>query len=366
MNLEVGQLLSGTLRAVRKIAEGGMGSVWIAEHVELGTRVAVKILSRPWAAMPGAAARLLREARLTAAIDSPHVVRILDCRRDEADEPYLVLELLEGENLEQRVRRSGVLSVTELRDLVAQTCEALSASHAAGVVHRDLKPDNVFLVAGRSVYVKVLDFGVAKPTDRGSCIDADRLPAGTPQYMSPEHVFDPESTDARSDLFSLGAVAYFALTGRSPFDCSSLEGLCVAMETGAFDPPSRARPELPISIDRWFAQALAREPSARFPSARAMAEALDAALRAREPAAPSSTPAPRRDEPVAFALPARRVRWRAVAAVAIAVACGALLLLRHVPGLWAAEPAATATDAGAAEGSLVVPAVQTRVVAAPR
>ena len=260
----MGQVLSGTLRLVRKIADGGMGSVWIAEHLVLGTDVAVKVMSGPWAAVPSARSRFLREARMTANIDSPHVVRVLDCRHDEADEPYIVLELLRGENLEQRVRRHGPLSLFEVVEIVAQTCEALAATHAAGIVHRDLKPENVFLVAGPTTFVKLLDFGVAKPMMKRDCVDVDLLPAGTPQYMSPEHMFEPETTEARSDLFSLAAVAYFALTRRTPFDADSIQGLYFAIDGGTFPRPSALRAELPDSIDRWFEKALAHRPQDRF------------------------------------------------------------------------------------------------------
>jgi eukaryotic-like serine/threonine-protein kinase len=352
MNVEAGQVLSGTLRFVRKIADGGMGSVWLAEHLVLNTEVAVKVLARPWAAMPSAATRFVREARITAKIRSPHVVRVLDCRCDESDEPYLVLELLRGENLEERVRRAGALSVFELLEVVAQTCEALTAAHEAGYVHRDLKPENVFLVAGRQPFVKLLDFGVAKPTDDDECIDADRLPAGTPQYMSPEHMFEPQDTDARSDLFSLGAVAYFALTGRSPFEADSLEGLYFAIDGGRFERPSELRPELPASLDPWFAKALAHDPGDRFQTAREMAEALRAALEGRRTARPAlRIPAEPRgeapnDEPPAVALstlgeipgvPRQRTRTR-LAAVALAAAA-LVLAWQTAPELQAATSA---------------------------
>ena len=279
MKPEVGQVLSGTLRLVRKIADGGMGSVWVAAHAVLGTEVAVKLMSGPLAALPSARTRFLREARMTANVRSDHVVRVLDCRHDQADEPYLVLELLHGENLEQRVRRLGPLSIFEVEELVAQICDALAATHDAHVVHRDLKPENLFLVAGTAMFVKLLDYGVAKPMNDAECVDLDRLSAGTPQYMSPEHMFEPETTDARSDLFSLAAVAYFALTRRTPFDADSLEGLYFAIDGGTFARPSTIRPELSPAVDRWFEKALAHHPADRFESAGAMADALHAIAR---------------------------------------------------------------------------------------
>ena len=274
-----GERISGTLRLIRPIAEGGMGSVWIAEHLVLGREVAIKRMAPQWAAMPNARPRFLREARMTARVDSPHVVRVLDCRIDEGDEPYLVLELLHGMNLEQRVGKSGPLSVFEVLAIVTQTCNALHACHLAGIVHRDVKPENVFLCGGPGAFVKLLDFGVAKPTSPDECLDVDRLPAGTPQYMSPEHIFEPEATDARSDLFSLGAVAYFALTGRAPFTAESLEGRYLAIERSDFDRPSTVRAELPEALDAWFERALAPAPAARFQDAREMARAFADAVR---------------------------------------------------------------------------------------
>jgi serine/threonine-protein kinase len=279
MELAVGQVLSGTLRLIRKVAQGGMGSVWIAEHLVLGKDVAVKFMARPWASVPSARTRFLREARMTAMVDSPHVVRVLDCRFTEGDEPYLVLELLRGEDLEQRVRRRGALPVPEVVEIVAQACEALHACHEAGIIHRDLKPENVFLVEGPRPLVKILDFGIAKPARADELHESDKLAAGTPQYMSPEQMFEPEKTDARSDLFALGAVAYFALTRRRAFDADTIEGLYLAIDGGSFTRASELRPELPPSLDAWFDKALANDPRDRFASAREMASALYDALR---------------------------------------------------------------------------------------
>jgi serine/threonine-protein kinase len=196
----------------------------------------------------------------------------------ESDEPYLVLELLRGENLEQRVRRHGALPLMDVLAVVTQTCDAIARAHAVGIVHRDVKPENVFLEAGPDISVKLLDFGVAKPTNKDECLEADRLPAGTVQYMSPEHMFDPETTDERSDLFSLAAVAYFALTRRPPYDAESLEALYFAIDGGNFVKPSERRPELPTAIDAWFERALAHAPEKRFASAAAMSDAFQQAV----------------------------------------------------------------------------------------
>jgi serine/threonine protein kinase len=358
VKLEVGQVLSGTLRLVRKIADGGMGSVWIAEHLVLGTEVAVKFMSGPWAAVPTARARFLREARMTANIDSPHVVGVLDCRHDEADEPYLVLELLHGETLEERVRKNGPLSVFEVVEVVAQTCEALAATHEAHIVHRDLKPENVFLVAGSTTFVKLIDYGVAKPMKLEDCLEVDRLPAGTPQYMSPEHMFEPEATDARSDLFSLAAVAYFALTRRTPFEAESIEGLYFAIDGGTFTRPSELRPELPAALDRWFEKALAHDPKDRFANARQMADALyDAAREAHQlvaetTAAADAAPASTRFTTLSeLNVPLRRMRRSrkgAIAAVILAAAASLLVWRTNGPEIHEASASTSSVEVAAA------------------
>jgi serine/threonine-protein kinase len=379
VKLEVGQVLSGTLRLVRKIADGGMGSVWIAEHLVLGTEVAVKFMSGPWAAVPSARSRFLREARMTANIDSPHVVRVLDCRHNEADEPYLVLELLHGETLEQRVRRHGPLSVFEVVEIVAQTCEALAATHDAGIVHRDLKPENVVLVAGPTTFVKLLDYGVAKPMRKDECLEVDRLPAGTPQYMSPEHMFEPETTDVRSDLFSLAAVAYFALTRRTPFEADSIEGLYFAIDGGTFARPSDLRAELPAALDRWFEKALAHDPQHRFSNARQMADALYDAARevhtlvaetsAAADDAPASTRHPTLSELTVPLRRMRRSRTSAIAALTLAAAASLFVWRSTGPEMQEAN-ASTTTEVvdGGGEGARplapAAPAQTTRV--APR
>ena len=367
VKLEAGLVLSGTLRLVRKVADGGMGSVWVARHLVLETEVAVKFMAGPWAAVPSARSRFLREARMTATIDSPHVVQVLDCRHTNADEPYLVLELLHGETLEQRVRRHGALSVPEVVEIVSQTCEALAATHEAGIVHRDIKPENVFLVMGPTSFVKLLDYGVAKPMSEEQSVDADHLPAGTPSYMSPEHMFEPERTDARSDLFSLAIVAYFALTRHTPFDADSLEGLYLTIDAGTFARPSTLRPELPPTIDRWFERALAHEPGDRFQGARGMADALHDAARELRPAlaeSASELPATFRDETTLSEIavvPFRRSRTSALAALALGAAAAFLL------GRAAGDAVARAQNAlFAGDQAAIAPLAREKVADVPR
>ncbi|HEU4407599.1 MAG TPA: serine/threonine-protein kinase [Polyangiaceae bacterium] len=270
-------LIDGVVRLVRLLGQGGMGSVWAADHLRLGTQVAVKFLSPALATEAGPVVRFQHEAMSAAQIKSPHVVQIFDHGVFAGERPYIVMELLEGEDLGRRLERAGPLGLDELARVVAQVCRALAKAHAAGIVHRDLKPDNIFLLdQDGELFVKVLDFGVAKRTNLPHSLDMtdSGLLVGTPNYMSPEQVLDLRPIDQRADLWALGVVAYRCLLGRVPFEGSSLGAVCVAIERGVFEPPSRGRADVPPELDAWFAKALSRDPAARFGSAREMAEAL--------------------------------------------------------------------------------------------
>ena len=357
VKLEVGHVLSGTLRLVRKIADGGMGSVWIAEHLVLGTEVAVKFMSGPWAAVPSARARFLREARMTASIDSPHVVRVLDCRHDEADEPYLVLELLHGETLEQRVRRSGPLSVFETIEIVAQTCEALAATHDAHIVHRDLKPENVFLVAGSTTFVKLLDYGVAKPMNRAECLDVDlparwnaavhepraHVRAGVDRRRAPISSRWPPSRTSRS------RVARRSTPSRSKASTSRSTAArsCVRASSGPSSrlrsiAGSRRRSRTTLRIaspmrDRW--QTRSTTPRAR--------RTRSSPRRPRpRMTAPASTRHPTLSELTIPLRRMRRSRKSAIAALALAAAASLLVWRSNGPELQEANASTTNTDAG--------------------
>ncbi|MCU0682694.1 MAG: serine/threonine protein kinase [Polyangiaceae bacterium] len=289
-DLNEGLLVDGSVRLVRLLGQGGMGSVWVADHVRLGTQVAVKFLSPALAREAEAIVRFQHEAMAAAHIKSPHVVQTFDHGVFAGERPYIVMELLEGENLGQRLERAGPLPLGELARLVGQICRALGKAHAVGIVHRDIKPENIFLVDQEGEpFVKVLDFGIAKSTNAALSMVSTKsgLVVGTPHYMSPEHMIDQKRLDFRADLWSLGVVAYRCLLGRVPFDGKTLGGLCLAIERGVFDLPSRERADVPTQVDAWFLKALSRDPKARFASAREMAETLLAAC--------ALSPSPSRD-----------------------------------------------------------------------
>ncbi|MGK4002680.1 protein kinase [Sorangium sp. So ce1036] len=330
------------LRLLRALGQGGMGSVWLAEHVALRTQVAVKFLRDTYADHPLAVERLRREAEAAARIQSPHVVRVFDLGCTDQGTPYIVMEHLEGETLHDLLARRGRLSLDETACIVRQLGAALARAHEAGVVHRDIKPENVFLVAGeRDPFVKVLDFGIAKDTAG----DAERLTMtgailGTPHFMSPEQMAGGTRVGPASDLWSLGVVSYLCLTGRTPFGGATIAAVAVAIDRGPPPLPSRLVPGLPPAIDAWLLSLLQPDPARRAQSARDVLDALDAALAAprdARPAAARTEPTPARDAlasgegfpslvttllpfvplgPGSPGLPARKRAW-AVAAAAI-------------------------------------------------
>jgi eukaryotic-like serine/threonine-protein kinase len=290
MGLGPGTLIGQSVRLKRLLGQGGMGSVWVADHLALQTEVAVKLISAEIAQNSEAVARFQREATAAAQLKSPHVVQIFDHGVMPEGLPYIVMELLEGHDLGRRIQEQGTLPVGEVVSIVSQVCRALGKAHTRGIVHRDIKPENIFLTdSDGELFVKVLDFGIAKHgQDSAMNMTSTGAMVGTPYYMSPEQVMSSKGVDFRSDLWSLAVVAYNALTGRLPFSAETLGALCVAINTASFEPATRVRPDLPASLDTWFERALNRSPDKRFESARSMAETLQAATSmARAPMASS-------------------------------------------------------------------------------
>lgn len=259
-----------------------MGSVWIAEHLTLQSHVAVKFISAAHARDEAVLTRFSREAATAAQMRHPHVVQIFDHGVTPDGAPYMVMELLDGENLGDRLIRLGALGLLETSRIVSQTCKALSKAHLAGLIHRDIKPDNIFITdLDGEPFVKVLDFGIAKRFDDRSSksLTATGSMVGTPYYMSPEQAMSSKHVDHRCDLWSLSVVAYHCLTGNVPFDGETVGALFVAIDRAEFRPPSELRADVPISIDAWFARALNRKFDLRFASAKELAETFEAATR---------------------------------------------------------------------------------------
>jgi serine/threonine-protein kinase len=343
--LQAGAVLARSYRLLHTIGEGGMGRVWIAEQLALDRKVAVKVLSDEGIQSKAALELFHREARATAKVDSPHVVRVLDFDVTEQGFPFLVLELLVGETLEERVLRMGSLPLDDARAILEQTCHALSAAHGCGILHRDIKAENLFLQAGRRVDVKLLDFGIALMKDLSGG-PRQMGPVGTPQYMSPEQMLGHDDVDERGDLFSLGVCIYHALTGSFPYPGETCAEIGCALSMGRFVPPSAYRLGLPRGVDEWFLKAIAVRVEERFASPSEMLEAFERAI------APSIT----RDTPVSLELDLERLHegwpsavWKAIGAVAalcaVAVTVHAGMVERRATRALAAVEEARTTSA---------------------
>jgi eukaryotic-like serine/threonine-protein kinase len=257
-----------------------MGSIWRAEHLVLAAPVAVKLIDPEIAEDDDATARFMREAQAAATLRSPHVVQILDYGFD-GKVPFMAMELLEGENLAQRIKRLGKVSPAETARILMHVGRAVGRAHEAGIVHRDLKPENVFIVRNEDEELaKVLDFGVAK-VDRKvigpSAVTRTGSLLGTPYYMSPEQAQGNKTVDHRSDLWSLGVIAFECLIGKRPFYSDAIGDLVLQICVRDIPVPSR-HGIVPEGFDAWFARAIARDPEHRFQSARELTEALREAL----------------------------------------------------------------------------------------
>jgi hypothetical protein len=278
-------MVGAHVRLVRKLGEGGMASVWAAEHLTLHTQVAVKFVSLGLAGDASVLERFRREATTVAKMKNPHVVQVFDHGVTPEGSPYMVMELLEGEDLGGAILRLGSLPVPDVVRVVNQTSKALGKAHSLGLVHRDIKPENLFLTdLDGEIFVKVLDFGIAKETSARSearSMTTTGSMIGTPYYMSPEQVLSAKLVSSGADLWSLAVVAYHALTGRVPFDAETVAGVFIAIERGVFDPPSVRNPALLPSLDAWFNRALSRDPSVRFASAKELAASFEEAAAGR-------------------------------------------------------------------------------------
>jgi serine/threonine-protein kinase len=276
--LAPGSMVTQNVRLVSQIGEGAMGSVWLAQHGGLNTRVAVKFIAEELARdQPDMVARFRAEAAASAQIKSPYVVQTFDHGVTEDGRPYIVMEYLEGEGLGARLDRVHQLSLPQTAQVLVQVGKALDRAHRHGIIHRDIKPDNIFLsTAEDGLLCKVLDFGIAKHTkladQKGVTLPGTTV--GTPEYMSREQVMTAREVDAHADLWALAVVAYQCVTGELPFVGETLGMVCVAICKGKYTAASELRPGLPAGVDAWFAKALHNEQSERFATGKEMALAF--------------------------------------------------------------------------------------------
>ena len=305
--MSAGLILAGRYRLISKLGQGGMGSVWRAEDMTLGAEVAVKLIDEAFAGSTEALKRFRREAQAAAKIRSTYVVQILDHGVDNGT-PFIAMELLKGESLAQRLESVGKLSAEQTGRILGHAGRALMLAHENGIVHRDMKPENIFLVREDEDDVgKVLDFGIARQSGglagSGGLKTQTGAILGTPYYMSPEQATG-QAVDSLTDIWSFGVIASECLTGRRAFDSDSLGGLFHAICMAPLPVPSQFG-QVPPGFDDWFAHAVARDKPARFQTVKEAADGLRA-LCGRTSGRPSavSYPAERGDAALSSGTPA--------------------------------------------------------------
>jgi serine/threonine protein kinase len=291
MPFSPGQVINGKYEVVELIGVGGLGFVVAANHVELGEKVALKFLRPEAMSNVEAVSRFSREARASAKLRSEHVARVFDVGTLPDGSPFIVMEFLEGINLGVLLHERGPLPVSLAIEYVLQTCEALATAHASGVVHRDIKPDNLFLNrrAGDLHVIKVLDFGISKVSLSRSASETRHalvettMAMGSPIYMSPEQIRAAKDIDARTDIWSLGCVLYELLTNRLAFDASTVTEVTAAILERETPSLRSARPDVPEELEIVIQRCLAKQPGQRFQNVSELAIALApfAAARAR-------------------------------------------------------------------------------------
>jgi serine/threonine protein kinase len=269
----IGAVLGGSYEVIRMVGEGGMGRVYEARHQRLPTkRFAVKMLHPDMARQPDVVTRFQREAEASSVLSHPHIVDVYDVSSTPDGRPYIVAELLQGEELGDHLDRVQRMTASAAAHVVRQVCSALGAAHAAGIVHRDVKPENIFLL-GDGAHVKVLDFGISKVGDNKDGLTKTGTVMGTPDYMAPEQARG-DKVDSRADIYATGAMLYRALTGKKPFEGRDPMATLTAVLTEEPPRPSEINPGVPLSLELVIQRAMAKNPAERFQT---MAE-LDAAL----------------------------------------------------------------------------------------
>ncbi len=287
----VGQVVGDTYTIIRVVGEGGMGRVYEARHMRIGgKRFAVKLLHPEYARLPEVLSRFQREAEAAASIESPHVGDVYDIGRTADGRPFIVAEFLEGKELAELVRDRGALSIPYAVKIVRQICKALAAAHARGIVHRDMKPENVFLVGDlNSPVAKVIDFGISKVVDASGSPSLTKtgMIMGTPSYMAPEQARG-DKVDHRVDVYATGAILYELVTGRRPFDRADPTATIMAVLLEEPERPCALNGNVPESLEVVIQRAMAKSPSARYDSMSALDDDLAAFVGAPAPSSSAS------------------------------------------------------------------------------
>ncbi|HEX4404254.1 MAG TPA: protein kinase, partial [Polyangia bacterium] len=400
----LGTTLGGAYQLTREIGRGGMGAVYEGVHLRLNRRVAVKLMARELATNTEALARFRREAEVTSQLGHPHIVQVFDFGEAPTGEPYLVMEFLEGEDLEGRLRRAGRMPAGAAAHIIKQIASALAATHGKGIVHRDLKPANVFVLAveGETDFVKVVDFGISKVKAATTRLTAAAAVMGTPNYMSPEQAAGRvDEIDGATDQWALACIAYELLAGRPPFVGDNIASLLYQVVHEAPSPLAAHALGLPAGVDAVLMRALAKKPGERFESVAAFSRAFEgtaaggsvapapigavttpAALAATGIAGTLAPSAPAKAAETTFssaagealatrATTASERRWRGVGIGAVAVAAiavGAIVVARSGgdarPAVTSASPAPTKPSTTPATAPAVAPPAAATIPAA--
>jgi serine/threonine-protein kinase len=282
------RVIAGRYELESLIGEGGMASVWRARDLTLERPVAVKLLyARDERDKENLVKQFVREARIAASVQHRNVIHIVDFGTTDERQPYMVMELLEGESLAARLQSSEPLGMAELVHVASLTLRGLEVVHDAGIVHRDLKPDNIYLIrdTGGGLFPKILDFGISRSVEprsgrRSALTTKEGIIVGTPEYMSPEQARGVKSIDRRTDIYSMGVILYEALAGKIPFASENVGDLIIQIVTGTAPTAREVNPSVPQGLSNVVAKAMARRPEDRYQDAASMRDALHRALAA--------------------------------------------------------------------------------------
>ena len=276
----VGEVIANRYRVLEKLGEGGMGTVYLAEHTAIGKKLAIKVLLQDYARKEDLKERFLQEAKAAAMIGHENIVDITDFGHTPNGSVFFAMEFLQGEDLSQRIKRQGRIPWAEGKPILLQICRALGAAHAKNIIHRDMKPENIFLIEreGRRDFCKLLDFGIAKVTgmsDGERRLTRTGMIFGTPEYMSPEQA-QGHHPDHRVDVYAVGIIAYEMVTGEVPFKADTFMGILTKHIFENPTPPKDVAPDanIPADVEEIILKALAKKREERFPSMTEMATAI--------------------------------------------------------------------------------------------
>jgi serine/threonine-protein kinase len=285
MRLQPGSVIAGKYSVTGVLGEGGMGTVYQGRHIEIGYTVAIKVLREDHLGDNDSVSRFHAEARAVAKLRTKHVAKVFDVGTLENGLPFLVMEFLEGGDLEAELTRRGRFPAAEAGQYVIAACAAMSEAHAAGVIHRDLKPANLFLAReGNDTVVKVVDFGISRVLpENGVRLTQTQSAFGTPLYMAPESVRSAKLADERTDVWALGVILYELVTGTLPFLGETPTAVAVAVTLDEVKPPSLVVDGVPQWVDAVVKRSLEKNPNSRFQTAQELAQAIEAGISGSQP-----------------------------------------------------------------------------------